>query len=318
MTSALALKLSQLRLLCAIGEHGRLQTAADACAMSQPAASRMLAEVERRLDATLFDRQPTGMVATEIGRAVLRRARAIMREVEHVGTDVAALRGGHAGAVRVGAVTGPAVSYLVAAIRDVKAEAPEADITVEVLPSRELLQHLAAGDLDFAMGRILPEFSHADLAIIPLRDERVSFLVRAGHPLARAGQVTMIQLAEMEWIMQQRGAPIREATLAAFASVGLPEPGNIINTPSLLFTIAYLAQCDAVAPISDEVADLLIGPPIAAGLARLRVQRELWVAPYYLLSHRRRPMTPLAQRLRDAVLERATRSDMRAWSEVLR
>lgn len=316
--SRLALKPAQLRLLRAIDEQKKLQLAADACAMSQPAASRMLAEVERRLGAPLFLRQPTGMEPTEIGRAVVRRARAILREVDLMGADVTALREGYAGAVHVGAVTGPAVSSLVSAIRDVKAVSPACEITVDVLPSRDLLAHLAAGEMDFVLGRILPEFSGADFNILPLRGERVSFLARAGHPLARAGQVTLMQLSDMEWIMQQRGAPIREVALEAFASVGLPEPKNIVNTPSLLFTIAYLAQCNAVAPMSDEVADLLIQPPIAAGVIKLAVQRELWVSPYYLLSPKRRPMTPLATRLRDAVIQHAGRDEMRAWNEVLR
>jgi DNA-binding transcriptional LysR family regulator len=312
------LKPAQLRLLRAIEDQGKLQSAAEACAMTQPAASRMLAEIERAVAAPLFLRQPTGMQPTEIGRQVLRRARVILREMQRMSTDVEALRDGYAGSVHVGAVTGPAVSYLVQAIRDIKAEAPEAEINVDVMPSRDLLGHLAAGEMDFVLGRILPEFDSRDFNILPLRDEKVSFLVRAEHPFARAPQVTLTELSESEWIMQQRGAPIREAALAAFASVGLPEPKNIVNSPSLLFTIAYLAQGNAVAPISDEVADLLTKPPVSAGLKKLPVLRDLRVSPYYLLSLRRQPMSPLALRLRDALIRHATEEENRSWSETLR
>lgn len=304
---ALSLKPAQMRLACAIDEHRKLQLAAEALGMSQPAASRMLAEIEARLGAALFLRQPTGMVPTEIGHAVLRRARVVMRELAQVGMDVAALKAGHAGSVRIGAVTGPAISALVSAIREVKAEAPAAEITVDVLPSRELLQLLSAGEMDFVLGRILPEFSSVDLTILPLRDERVSFLTRAGHPLAGLERVTLAQLADLEWVMQARGAPIREAAVQALAGIGLPEPRNIISTPSLLFTIAYLAEGDGVAPMSDEVADLLTGPPISAGLARLALTPVIRVPPYYLISPRRRPMSPLAMRLRDAVVDHASR-----------
>ena len=153
-----ALKPAQLRLVHEIALHGQLQMAADQLAMTQPAASRMLADAERQVGAALFTRQPKGMEPTEIGTAVLRRARVILREMASIEADVNALRGGYAGSVRVGAVTGPAISYLVSAIRSIKEESPGADITVDVMPSRELLMQLAAGEMDFVLGRILPDF----------------------------------------------------------------------------------------------------------------------------------------------------------------
>ncbi|MBP8931591.1 MAG: LysR family transcriptional regulator [Paracoccus sp.] len=295
----LMLKPAQLRLIQQIAEHGQLQLAAETVGMTQPAASRMLAEAEALVGAPMFLRLPKGMEPTEIGRAVLRRANAILCEMLSMGADVAALRSGMGGAVRVGAVTGPAVSYLVSAIREIKQSAPDADITVDVMPSRELLTCLAAGEMDFVLARILPEFDSQDFNILPMRDEKVSFLVRADHPLSRAASVTMVELADQEWIMQQRGAPIREAALGAFADVGLPEPRNIVSSPSLLLTIAYLAQSDAVAPMSVEVAELLVRPPVSAGFAILPVPDDIRVTPYYLLDLKRRPLSPLATRLRE-------------------
>ncbi len=296
------LKPAQLRLIQQIAEHGQLQLAAETVGMTQPAASRMLAEIESLLGAQLFLRQPKGMEPTEIGRTVLRRARVILREMFSMAADVQALRGGLGGTLRVGAVTGPAVGYLVSAIREIKQSAPDADITVDVMPSRELLGHLAAGEMDFVLARILPEFDSQDFNILPMRDEKVSFLVRAGHPLRRAPLITLTELAGQEWIMQSRGAPIREATLAAFADVGLAEPRNIVNSPSLLLTIAYLAQCDAVAPMSEEVTQLLIRPPVSAGFATLQIPHEIRVSAYYLLDLKRRPLSPLAQRLREKLV----------------
>lgn len=298
----LALKPTQLRLLDEIATHGQLQLAADALAMTQPAASRMLAETERQIGAPLFDRQPKGMAPTEIGRTVLRRARVILRELGSIETDVRALRQGDAGSLHVGAVTGPAVSYLVSAIREVKRDSPGAEITVDVMPSRELLQQLSSGEMDFVLCRILPEFDSNDFSILPMRDEKVAFICRAAHPLARASALTLTELSDYEWIMQQRGAPIREATLAAFADVGLPEPANIVNSPSLLLTIAYLAQSDAISPVSEEVAQLLIRPPVAANFAALRLPYDLRVSTYYLLHVKRRPLSPLAARLRNHLI----------------
>ena len=302
LAARLMLKPAQLRLIHEIAEHGQLQLAAEAVGLTQPAASRMLAETERQLGAALFTRHARGMEPTEAGRLVLRRARIILREMGTMASELGSLRAGLGGSVRVGAVTGPAVRYLVTAIRQVKEEAPTADITVDVLPSRELLTLLAAGEMDFVLSRILPEFDSRDFNILPLQDEKVALLVRAGHPLARAPVVTLAELQGHEWIMQQRGAPIREAALRAFAALGLSEPRNVVNSPSTLLTLAYVAQSDAVAPLSDEVAELLIRPPVRAGFVALPVANDIRVAPYYLLDLLRRPLTPLALRLRERLL----------------
>ena len=298
----LTLKPAQLRLIVEVAESGQRQIAAAATSMTQPAASRMLAEIERAVGAPLFLRQPKGMELTEIGAVMVRRARAMLREMRSMAAEVQALREGQGGAVRVGAVTGPAVGYLVPAIRAIKREAPDAEITVDVLPSRDLLRQLTAGEMDFALARVLPDFDSREFEIHPMRDEKVALLVRAGHPLARAPRVTFTELTDYEWIMQERGAPIREATLEAFGAVGLAEPGNIVNSPSLLLMIAYLSRSDAIAGMSEEVAQLLTQPPVSAGFAVLTMPREVRVSPYYMLNLRRRPLSPVAARLRELVI----------------
>jgi DNA-binding transcriptional LysR family regulator len=298
----LTLKPAQLRLIVEVAQSGQLQIAAAAASMTQPAASRMLAEIERAVGAPLFLRQPKGMELTEIGTVMVRRARAMLREMRSMAAEVQALREGQGGAVRVGAVTGPAVGYLVPAIRAIKREAPDAEITVDVLPSRDLLRQLTAGEMDFALARVLPDFDSREFEIHPMRDEKVALLVRAGHPLARAPRVTFTELTDYEWIMQERGAPIREATLEAFGAVGLAEPGNIVNSPSLLLMIAYLSRSDAIAGMSEEVAQLLTQPPVSAGFAVLTMPREVRVSPYYMLNLKRRPLSPVAARLRELVI----------------
>jgi DNA-binding transcriptional LysR family regulator len=298
------LKPNQLRLILEIAESGQLQMAAQVVGMTQPAASRMLAEIEKQLGAELFSRQPKGLVATEIGASVLKRARVIFREMGSVADELKNMRDGLEGSIHIGAVTGPAVQQLVSAVHEIKEESPKASITVDVLPSRDLLTHLVAGEMDFVLARILPEFNNLDFNIIPLQDEKVALMARADHPLARAPIVTLSELQTQEWIMQPRISPISEASLLAFASFGLTEPANIIFSSSMLFTLAYIAQSHAIAPLSQEVCDFLLRPPIQAGFKSLPVANEIRVSRFYLLSLRRRPLSPLAQRLKEKLLVR--------------
>ncbi|MDO5647465.1 LysR family transcriptional regulator [Paracoccus sp. (in: a-proteobacteria)] len=295
------MKPAQLRLLRAIGRHGQLQLAATDCGITQPAASRMLADIERQIGAPLFLRHPRGLEPTQAGALALRRSAVILHELDRLNDDVVALRQGMGGVVRIGAVSGAAIRFLVAAIRQVKAQSPAADIQVEVLPSADLLSHLVSGKIDIAISRLLPGFDTTNFDITPMQGETPSFLVRGGHPLAGRGDLTLAQVRDCEWILQHPGAPIRETTLHAFAAHGLAEPSNIVHSSSLVFTIAYLAATDAIAPVSQEMTDLLIVPPIGAGLATLTIPGVPQVAPYFLLYMRRRPLTPLAERLHQTI-----------------
>src|SRR5690606_13466109 len=276
------LKPSQLRLLSEIASHGQLQLAGHAHAVAQPAASRRLAVVERQLGAAWFVRRPKGMEATSEGRAVLRRVEVVLREMRSMVADVDSLRQGLAGSVSVGAVTGPAVTLLVSAIREVKSVAPAAEISVDVMPSRDLLRQLMEGHMDFILARILPEVDAHAFEISPMHDEKIVIVARASHPLARADIVTLTELSSYEWVMQQRGAPIREAIVNAFGQVGLFEPRNVVSSPSILWSMAYLAQGDALTPMVEEVASLLTKPPIGAGFAVLNLPHDIRVSPYYL------------------------------------
>ena len=117
------LLLKHLALIAAITEHGQISLAAHALAITQPAASRTLAEAEARIGAVLFVRHPKGMSPTAIGETLARRARNILDELADATDEVDRLREGRGGIVRIGAVTGAAVGYVAPAIRALRGSA---------------------------------------------------------------------------------------------------------------------------------------------------------------------------------------------------
>ena len=119
MTVQLAnrLMMKHLRLIVAVAEHTQLTIAAQALGMTQPAASRMLAEAVAQVGAPLFERNARGMVLTDVGEALARRARNVLDEIADAAEEVERLRTGRGGLVRIGAVTGaaePVVARLIA------------------------------------------------------------------------------------------------------------------------------------------------------------------------------------------------------------
>jgi len=297
------LKLSHFRLIAAVTEHGQLSPAASSLSMTQPAASRMLREIERLMGAPIFKRHAKGMSLTEVGRLLARHADTLLTEVREAIVEVEEFKLGKGGRVRVGAVTGAAVGYVMPAIQKLKATSPNADVYIDVAPSDALIRDLVSGHFDFVLGRVAPPFDARDFLISPGRNEIVDLVVRKAHPLAGANTISIVDLSDYEWILQSVGAPVRVAVEEAFLAAGGTLPHNIINTTSLLAMIALLVTSDAIAPLSREVWDLLGGNGGGLGLAVLPIREPLLVAPYHLLSLRSRPLSPLASRLKELILQ---------------
>lgn len=298
---ATRLTLKQLRLIAAVTEHRQLSLAAQALALTQPAASRSLGEIEQLCGDALFERHPRGMTLTPLGELVARRARNILEEVAGAADEVARFRAGRGGTVRIGAVTGGAIGLVVPAIGQLRQVAPDAEVHVEVAMSRELVRGLRAMRLDFVLGRIPPDVDPGEFDMLRAGTEHVDVIARRGHPLAGGGPVGLAALLAHDWVMQPGGAPIRVAIEEALLLQGARPPARVTNTASLLVTIAMLEASDAVSPVSREVARVLAGGEAVPGLVALPLAETVVVAPYSLLSLRGRRLPPLAQRCLEIV-----------------
>ncbi|OCX64688.1 hypothetical protein BFP70_10735 [Thioclava sp. SK-1] len=292
-----SLRPAQIRLVAAIAEHGQLQVAASSCKMTQPAASRMLAEIERNLATALFTRSAKGMEPTNAGALLARHATRINHDLTRMAEEFSDLRAGLGGTVRVGAVTGPALGHLVPAIQKLKSTTKGVDISVEVAPSVALVQGLERGDLDFALARLPAHMNQRDFHVEPARDEIVRLLVRDSHPMLAHAPVAIGALNHLPWILQDRGAPIRHAIELAFNDEGMAAPEDITTTSSLLMIIALLKQSDAIAPLSQEVIDLMLHPPVCAEFRVLTLNRFVTVEPFMILRGRGRTLSRAAERL---------------------
>lgn len=295
------LHVKDFRLIRTICETGQLALAAERLGMTQPAASRMLAAIEEAIGLKLFDRHPKGMSPTPAGEVLARNALTLVNGIDQAVREVEAVRSGRAGTVRVGAVTGGAVAFVVPAIRELKQKARGADIHVDVAPSDELINGLIRGDFDFVLSRVPPGVDARQFSIRRGRVEIIRFLVRAGHPLAAKPMASLADLASHEWVVQAPHTPLRQAIEEALASRQVAPPAEIVNTTSLLVMLAYLASSDAIAPISREVAGLLGSEGIGGNLVPLDLEEPVVVNAYHLITRRGETLSPLASSLCELV-----------------
>ena len=126
------LKLAHMRMIVALDDHGKVSAAAQVLNISQPAASRMIAEMEDVLGAKLCERLPRGVALTPAGQALARRARAVLLEMREVDREIADLKSGKGGTVFLGSVTAPAIELAVPAIQRVRERYPRIEINIQI------------------------------------------------------------------------------------------------------------------------------------------------------------------------------------------
>ena len=297
------LSLRHMRMVVALDDHGRVSTAAQTMNISQPAASRMIAEMEAILNVTLCERLPRGIALTPYGKALARRARSILLEMREADREIAELKAGKGGSVFLGAVTAPAIELAVPAIRRIRRLYPKIEITMQVETSNVLARELIASRHDFIIARIPDDLNPRLFESRVIGVEKACLIVRRGHPLTRGKRVRLEETAGYDWVFQSGGSPLRQALEANFLNRNISLPDRVLNTSSLLLTLVMVAQSDAIAPVSIQVAKFIQGPEgLSGAIDIVQTEFDIEVRPYSLITIRNRVLSPAAKMLQDFIL----------------
>lgn len=132
------MELEQLRTFAAIVRLGSLSAASAAVHLSQPAVSRQVQALERRLGARLLERGARGVQLTEAGEAVARGAADVLARLEEMDGELALLRGGEGGTVRIGATVTVCLYLLPPLLRQYRERYPRQEIVLINERSRQI------------------------------------------------------------------------------------------------------------------------------------------------------------------------------------
>jgi LysR family hydrogen peroxide-inducible transcriptional activator len=206
--------LRQFHYFEALARHGHFGRAASACAISQPALSVQVRELERRLGATLFERGAKGVTLTAFGAAFAPRARDILRSVDELEDLARAARGGLAGRLRIGVIPTVAPYILPALAGAVAAAHPEAALELRETMTSILLRELADGRLDTAL--VALPLNERGLTEMPLLRE--PFVLVRPEAEAAVPVPTAEGLAKMRLLLLEEGHCFRDQALALCAT----------------------------------------------------------------------------------------------------
>src|ERR1700734_3968854 len=178
--------LRQLRYFDALARHSHFGHAAAACAISQPALSMQIKELEEILGAVLIERGARQVRLTKFGEQAALRVRDILRSVDELGDFARASRDRLAGRLRIGMIPTIAPYLLPTVIGNLTRRHPELDIHVREALTSKLIEELAEGRLDTAI--VALPVSEPSLTEVALFAENF-LLVRpgedAGKPVPR-------------------------------------------------------------------------------------------------------------------------------------
>jgi DNA-binding transcriptional LysR family regulator len=286
------LKTRHLVLLVELGRYGSIMQAAQAANLTQPAASKLLGELEHALGVPLFERLPRGVEPTWYGKVLIRRAGAALAEIDAAHQEVMELISGLRGNVAIGSILTPSATLVPPAVTLLKKRHAGVNVSIEVDSSKALVQCLRSGELDIVIGRVTDSAAARELRFEPIADEPHRLIVRAGHPLLATPTVDLRRLGRLTWIVPPVGSVVRDRITLLFLSQGLEQPAETVSTMALPAITALLMASDMVAPMSVE----LIQPYLDSGLlAVLPVDLNLRMDLYGIVTRRQHQLSPAAE-----------------------
>ncbi|KQW64923.1 LysR family transcriptional regulator [Variovorax sp. Root411] len=246
------LRMRQVALLLAIDECGTLSAAAKAIGMTQPAATKMLGELEETLGQKLFARVGRLLRINEAGERALLSFRGVRGTLELLQRELYELQLGHAGRLSIGSIMAASPTYLTLALAKLKKQLPLVSVEVEVGTSDRLMEQLDEGGLDVVIGRIPGAAS--GYHFLPLSEEPISLVCAPGHPLAKARSLRFERLLQYPWVLQPEGTPMHDAIIQEFQAHHTSLPPGLLETSSTLITVHLVSRTEMIAALPQSVA----------------------------------------------------------------
>jgi DNA-binding transcriptional LysR family regulator len=222
--------LRQLQIFRAIALNGSTTAAAQSVPLSQSAASAALSELERILNARLFDRVGKRLLLNDEGRALLPTALAVLDGARNL--ETAFLSANRATLVDLHLFASTTIGNyilprLLARFRDLM---PGAQVQLQIGNTRDVVT--AVREFAADLGLIEGPCHASDIVVVPWLEDELVIVASPMHPLAKAakrGRLTAKQLSQACWLLREPGSGTREAVEQSL----LPHLVNVRSTMTL-------------------------------------------------------------------------------------
>lgn len=247
------LRMRQVALLLAIDEEHTLHKAASRLGLSQPAATKMLHELEDALGFKLFNRTNRRLLINEAGMRVTEYFHSLHGTMEALNRELNEIRQGSAGRLAIGCIMAASPGRLTNALLQLKQRYPLLNIEVAVDTSNRLMAQLREGVLEIVIGR-MTNAQQQNHVFHALDDEALSIVACVDHPLSRNPHVSFQDMLEYGWVLQPAGSPMRAVIDQEFRSHQIEPPRGLIETGSMLTSMNLVRNSRLLSVVPETVA----------------------------------------------------------------
>jgi DNA-binding transcriptional LysR family regulator len=250
---AARLRFKHLQLIETLARTGTILRAATEMGITQSAASKILLDAERLLEAPIFERQTRGLVATAAGITIMEFAKRSLNELNNVAFETAKMRRGGAGSLRIGAIMATAPGILPDVMSEIRRQRPLLTIHLTATTSDEIITLLRERRIEIGLCRLSGHSDKVDFDFEELFDEEYWIFAGADHPLARSRDLTIKDLSDLPWVLQPWPSPSRQIIERSFAAEGVRSPVSLIETTSRFATLNLVQYAGMVSLLPSTI-----------------------------------------------------------------
>ena len=217
------IKLSDLHVLLSVAQFGSMARAANELAISHPAVSRSISDLEHTLGVRLLERNPRGVALTEFGRAVLNRSHAAFDELRQAVKDIEFLADPGIGEVRIGSTPPLAATFVSTVIDRLRRRFPRIVFHVVSANVDVLRRELDERTLDMLIVRKIGSFSD-DVSFEVLYDNPYCVIAGARSPWTRRRGTQLADLVGELWVLPPPGGRLGTLVRSIFDQAKAPIP----------------------------------------------------------------------------------------------
>ena len=215
------LKLHELQVVLAVAQAGSMAKAAAQLAMSEPAVSRSISDMERTLGVSLFDRSSKGVRPTPYGRALIKRGVAVFDELRQGMREIETIKDPTIGEVHIGATSTIAeVGIVAAVIGQMSQKYPRINFHVVEATPEWLFHELRERSLDLIILLTFDAVASNDIVSEMLYEDRMVIVAAADNPWTRQSRVELADLVDENWTLPELEHPVTSIVASAFRAIG--------------------------------------------------------------------------------------------------
>ena len=259
------MNLRDLRYLVAVADLKHFGRAAEASFVSQPTLSTQIKKFEDELGVPLIERNPRNVLLTDVGEAVVARARMILREADEIKNIARRAKDPASGAVKIGIFPTLGPYLLPHVVPQIVAKFPKLELMLFEEKTEVILKKLHDGELDAGI-LALPvhdDTLHSEF----LFEEPFVLAVPASHQMAKQKKVKLADLADERLLLLDDGHCLRDQALEVCQMAGAVERSGFRATS--LETLRHMVSANvgmtllpalAVRPPAPSTANVVLIP----------------------------------------------------------